>query len=351
MENSFILRIKIPFYQFPLLSQQSSMVFCKWFPLHENDFINLNEGDISVKFWFDTNCTNSITPVDEQEIEQWINIGAEFIYTDVTIKNIINENMLRMFRGYRDFSSDEVIKQVDIECTQLLNRIASFVLDKLNRIIKYARYFKGQYWLSEYPVDINFLLGLEIQAKLENDKWFDFHPNITRAFSIIMLSDTERFLNNESWSKLKEFISSTSRPDLHLFLLSEAESHMMNGNSRPALTEAITALEVRLHRFSESPIILEKYKNIFNGRLKIESLKETLEHLGLNATVSYVIPLLLNEDELPRELINNIQSAISARNNVVHNGQREVQISDLRVYISSIRDFCKILDNQESIAD
>lgn len=70
-----------------------------------------------------------------------------------------------------------------------------------------------------------------------------------------------------------------------------------------------------------------------------------MEHMGLTGTVSYLLPVILSETTLPRQVIRGCQTAIAQRQTVVHGGQRDVQAGTLKTSLIAIRSICDLLES------
>jgi len=103
----------------------------------------------------------------------------------------------------------------------------------------------------------------------------------------------------------------------------------------------VTALEVAVSDFSRSDKCNQALASKYGPRMGIDRLQKQVDHMGLSGTVRYLLPLLLPEDALPENILKGCRDAIDARQNVVHNGQREVK--NVKHLISSIESCCKIL--------
>jgi hypothetical protein len=75
----------------------------------------------------------------------------------------------------------------------------------------------------------------------------------------------------------------------------------------------------------------------------VDRLQKQVEHMGLSGTIRYLLPLLLPDDELPANVLQGCRDAIDARQNVVHNGQRDVK--NVEGLISSIETCCETLSS------
>ena len=54
----------------------------------------------------------------------------------------------------------------------------------------------------------------------------------------------------------------------------------------------------------------------------MDRLDKQIEHMGLSGTVSYLLPLLLPDSVLAADVLSGCRDALTARQNIVHNGQR-----------------------------
>ena len=158
------------------------------------------------------------------------------------------------------------------------------------------------------------------------------------------MTPEEKYLTEGEWESVREFVASTCRTPLVGELLAGAEQLEGNGYSRSALTEAVTALEVAISDFGSSQSANEKLASTYSKRLGIGSLKKQIERMGLSGTVKYLLPLILPETMLPTRIIAGCQEAVTLRQNVVHNGQRNVDAVAVRKGILNIKECCKILD-------
>lgn len=345
-KKELLIRMKIPFIGDPDMNSEEYMIFHRWLPLNDEEFIHLNNENINLKFWFDIESTWWVSQPDESEIRKWENITAHYIYADLTIKNL-DEEIIHYLTDPKSSIDNDDKAEFAKQCSELGKQWMFFALNHFNRLIAYARSHKGQYWLHEYPLDTDYFLRFEAQAKIGDSDWFRFDPINNRIISIIMPTDYERYFDKESWNQAKEFVCSESRPDLHLYLLAGAETLLSKGNSRAALTEAVAALEVMVHSFSRKPKNVKIINENIRERLGLETFENTVSHLGFSTTINCLFPIIFNEKQLPLKIIKDCQEAILVRGNVVHQGQREIDPKNLRRYIKSIRELCKLLESMK----
>ena len=81
-----------------------------------------------------------------------------------------------------------------------------------------------------------------------------------------------------------------------------------------------------------------------------EALGRQLDHLGLSATIRYLLPLILPVEVLPDDTLLTCQRAITVRGNVVHQGQRDVNTKETRAMLKALRQLCEILSRYTGAA-
>ena len=130
-------------------------------------------------------------------------------------------------------------------------------LRTVNRLISYVRSRKGQYWLSEYRIDVgrcaDMFVSFDGKARFDGSDWFRFGPS--RHFENLGRCRFRRTgaVRADEWRDIRDFVVSSRRPPLARTLLAGAETLAADGHSRSALTEAVTALEVALYTFARNP--------------------------------------------------------------------------------------------------
>jgi hypothetical protein len=130
-------------------------------------------------------------------------------------------------------------------------------------------------------------------------------------------------------------------------LLSAADEHRDEGHGRVALTEAVSALEVALARYATQADRAGPAPTI--GGVNVKRLANHFERFGLRATVQFLLPLLLTPERLPRATLESVIEAIETRNNVVHQGKRDVENQHLRGYLMAIRQLVEALVPSEAL--
>jgi HEPN domain-containing protein len=339
------LRLKIPF-QREKMTGASALTFSHWLPLGQENGIEIVENNIKLVLWFDIKSTWWAHQPKEEEIQKYVNLPAHRINADLEINNLPED--LAKYIKTRDFTQpvreEERTFQADYE--SLGEQVLRVVLTRFNRLVAYARARKGQYWLIEYEPNYDrlhtFFDYFEAKAHFDEEHWFTFQPSVGDRITVRMQSETRHVCESE-WPEVRNFVVANNRSPLGGELLTHAEQLLESGHRRVSLTEAVTALEITLSDFSENVNANAAFGSKMAERLAVSTLKEQVRRIGFSDSIRYLLPLILPEETLPNNVIKGCHDAITQRNLVVHNGQRDVNERDLRKYLSSIRRCCEIL--------
>src|SRR2546421_8057252 len=140
------IELKIPIETEPLIGAPA-LTFTRWLPLGKREGIELSEDGIKLILWFDISATWWASETTEEELPRHVNVLAHYVRAHATIEDI--DQCLASYMGNRDFGrlpndSEEVIQS---EYDKLGQRLFKVLIERVNRLISYARAFKGQYWL------------------------------------------------------------------------------------------------------------------------------------------------------------------------------------------------------------
>ena len=346
MSKAILVRMDIPILAHNIVNTPS-MIFSRWMPLEEDEFIVIQEENASLRLWFDKSCWNRVSHVGG-DISNYVNVLVTKIFADVTLRDLSDGLVSYIkFTASEPHPPDGPYQQ---EYRELGQKVYHLVLAYLNRLINYARTIKGQYWLQEYPLNkadglfaVNQLFNARVRVDSEWVKWF---PDVRQLVigRVGGCQDQERFIDKDSWPRVKEFITSKQRTSLVWELLAGAERLVGIGHRRSALTEAITALEIAISEFSCQPNAEEAFGPLKSERMNVTSLKKWIEHMGLSGTIYYLFPVIFSEEKMPTNILKECQEAILQRENVVHNAQRDVQEEKISMYLEAIRRMCRLLE-------
>lgn len=345
MSKDILVRMEIPIPSHEIVNTPA-LIFGRWFPKNESDFICIEEDNLVLRLWFDESCW--IGKTDGFEISKHANVLINKVHADIKILGL-SEGLVEYIKltASQPHPPEGVYQQ---EYRTLGQKVYTLTLTNLNRLINYARSIKGQFWLQEYPIDMaEGLSGVNLRFKsrvLIDSEWYRWFSDVRH---LVILSgsqsnDDNRFITQDTWPEVMEFVSSVRRSPLVWELLAGSEWLVGVGHRRSALTEAVTALESAISEFVNRPDVEEAFKPRMTERMNVTSLKNWYKRIGLSGTMNYLFPLIFPEDKLPTEILKGCQNAVMERQNVVHNGQRDVSKDKLTIHINSIKRLCWILE-------
>jgi hypothetical protein len=326
------------------------LLFGRWLPTKEEDFIVVDDGELSLKLWWEMSCTHWAEK-DASELPGCLNVPVHLVKADVLAKGVPDElaEYLVQSGNKGAFLPDSPLKQQSVA---LGKRVHGLALTYFNRLVAYVRTHLGQYWLEEYPIDSDRIAsdfaGFNAMLKVDASDWCRFRPTDEHRMTITMM-DESRYIREPDWPRAKEFVKSLQRTSLVLELLSNAELFAGTDHRRAALVEAVTGLEVAISDFAKRPKAQEAFGPLLAERLDTPSLKAQVNHLGLSGSIRYLLPVIFPQQKLPTDLLRGCQRAVEERVNVVHYGQRDVPKDKLATYLDSIRKVCSILGKYEEM--
>jgi hypothetical protein len=323
-----------------------SLTFASWLPIGDAEAIRLDGNEMALKLWFDR--TSAWGSPKEEELAYHLNVLVDTIFADVVLRQVPDE--LAHYMARRDFTRRPTPEEEPLQrqYDEIAYSLFTFVIGTVNRLLSYVRSKKGQYWLGEYPLDRGIMASyfnrFEAKATFADHPPFRFGPTQIDERAIEWISE-DRYIQKDEWDEIRAFIYGKSRPPLVGTLLAGAEALAARGQNRSALTEATTALEVALYAFAKNPNAESAFGPYLAKRLNVSSLQNQVEHVGLTGSINYLIPTILPEWVLPQHVIEGCQAAIAQRQNVVHQGQREVEAGFLKASLNAIRAMCETLES------
>jgi len=344
------ISLKVPILYESLIGTPA-LTFSHWLPIGKEQGICIAEGSAKLTLWFDLKATWWASQPTEEDLRKHNNVLAHYINADFEVDGLSDD--LRKYIQQRDFSKLQTDEEKPFQDAYkaLGKQLLYLLLTRVNRLVSYARAKKGQYWLVEYELDEGRMHSLfnefEARGRFDNDSLFRFQPAVGDHMTIVMQSD-EKYITEDEWPIVKEFVGSDFKPPLVGELLAGAEQLAGNGHRRSALTEAVTALEIALYSFSRSAKADSGFGLIMAERLAAKTLAGQVKHLGLSGSFNYLLPLIFTDEILPLGVLKGCQQAILQRQNVVHNGQRDVDEKTLHKALHFIRQCCDILRKLES---
>jgi hypothetical protein len=348
--SDIVIRMTIPLVSAPIVSVPG-LCFSRWLPTKDDDPITVQDSDWQLALWWDVSCTISPPGVeDPAEFAGHVNVPTSEIKAEIIVHCVGKDLWTFLVESGKKgkFLPEGPLRE---RAEKLGKKIHEVVLGRVNRLVSYARTYKGQYWLEEYPIRPGMMqsdfTGFGAQLKTPEGQWCNFRPTDTIHTTALMI-DEARYISKADWSEVKAFVQSTSKPSLVLHLLTTAEAFAGAGHNRAALIEAVTALEIAINEFAKRPtsgILCDAVMT----RGDIPSLPRQVEKLGLRGTIRYLLPVILSPQAIASSVFKNCQEAVDERNSVVHHGQRNVTGSKLDGYLRHIRQMCAILAGQRDL--
>jgi hypothetical protein len=339
-----LVRMRIPFPT-RFEDKTNSLQFAHFLPEAWEQFMAIPGEGMSLTFWFDRTCLALLQEqeeIDRLDLSKCANVRTEAVMADVKVETASS----RLIEHVRNGSPPDIDEEVSQEYARIAKDVYTFTVTKFNRLIAYARNVKGQFWLEEHQLDADnyhsAYLSFDTKVRID-DKWCSWRPTGMSVIRDVFNFTPGRYLTLDDWLSAGDFVRSKTKTPLVGQLLAGAEMLEDEEHRRAALTEATTALEVAVYEFAASPDADQAFGKRFAKRLGVNTLGNQVDRFGLRGTVRYLLPLLFSEEQLPTEVLKGCQAAIDDRQNVVHNGQRDVGAAKLGLYLRSIRRLCDIL--------
>lgn len=317
--------------------------FSRWIPEYKDRISIEIDSHTIMSLYFVRDSINLITRYDEMQVSSLNNnlyIPLEKFCVDFEID--IDDNL-----GNYILESCKPINELkDTEVKSLINIFIESIEKYVNRLIEFVSANKGQYWLQTIHFDrekLNTeLSNIDFKVSANGSDFIEFCMNYFDTI-IVNVNGSENGIIENNWQDIADFIKSNSRTNLSLELLSNAKLLLENGYGRSAIIEVCSALETAVNEFAKIKDHswlkrISDYKGISS-----ESIKTQIEHLRFSGTVKILFPILLDKTEISQSILSDCERAIEIRNNVVHNGQRTVKLSEIKGLIKSIEQLIKFL--------
>jgi len=348
------IRYLIPFANEEWVDQR--ITFYQWLPDGKNEVLIRQRDNITARLWIDKDFISVVTSIEEEEISRCVNLPINKVYVEVEVSEI-SEALARFVYDERD-SPMGTHHGISPECEEYTTlkseyevlglKVLKAALTLYNRFIAFARNHKSQYWLQERPFDGNRIPTMNnafrAEIRSEDYDWVRWCPPSTDIIAIaIYLTDDETSIKREEWKQVQEFVASDSRPNLILELLANAQLLVDEGHRRNAIIEAASALEAAISAFAKKGKVDKLVASGLLSRFDVSQLQVQIEHMGFSASLRFLLPILFPAEVLSTEILNNCQEILKIRNNVIHNGQRDVDEKKARPLIVYAKQACEII--------
>ncbi len=172
--STLIIKLKIPFECNPPIGVTPALTFTHWLPVSDQDAIRITEDGIKLSLWFDEKCTWWASQPKAEELKNHVNVPAHYVNGDLTVVEVPSD--LASYMQGRDFARLPTESEQSLQSAYetLGEKILTFVLKSVNRLVAFARSKKGQYWLTEIEFDVGQMYSLfnrfEARGSVDNGR-------------------------------------------------------------------------------------------------------------------------------------------------------------------------------------
>ena len=213
----------------------------------------------------------------------------------------------------RTNSGNEKVTRFRDDVTGIIDSIHTKIIDLL-------RNHFGQYWMSP---------TLPRDNKAWNDaEWLDSEGNWKHVFppTIYLESRIRKHgMSKENWDEFGNLLKHNRRSDTIRTMVANARAYLEIDNARMAVVEVVTALEAALKQIlpkllsrSVSPPISERL------------IDKAIEKMGFRLTAQILFEHIKEKYQLDPENCKKCLSAITERNEIIHQKRCHSDISDAR---------------------
>ncbi|MDO8351550.1 MAG: hypothetical protein Q7S94_10425 [Gallionella sp.] len=222
--------LKIPFDSESTTDSHTAIAFTHWLPVGRDHGILIEDGDTRVLLWFDEKCTWWGSQPTADELKKYVNIDTRYVYADIQVSGL-GADLLEYMQA-RDFSKqlDKDDDPLQLEYSRIAQGVLTSAIHRVNRLISFARSYKGQYWLSEYKIDFdrlrNYFSIFEGRGQIDIGPIFRFQPSQTDVIYVTTEGE-DRYVTESDWPAFREFVIGGSKPQLIGELLAGSE-HLLS---------------------------------------------------------------------------------------------------------------------------
>lgn len=202
---------------------------------------------------------------------------------------------------------------------KLGKRIGEILTRTVGRFITILRTNYGQYWLEEIEawdsrrVSMGQYFSIwNARWSLDNVNWTDFQPDlcvVTVAATMPYGERLNEYIAESDWKIIQRLCTEQYEPPLAANLLVRCHRLLDQGQTKYALVEGISALELAIEAFVDRK--LRSLRNLVQGDNKFQDLRLVVKM----ALVANLVPVISAAD------IEATAKAIETRNEVVHEGK------------------------------
>lgn len=246
---------------------QKWVLFHRWLPNGRDDAIEQTFPDENVKisFWFERHgyvkdkmiqFELDRNEIPDEVMDRQAVLESGPLYGCVTIDDV-SETVIGAIVAQKRGDTDYVAFAKRV--------IKKYLQPELSRVVQIVRYYFGQYWIRNFEtwdsgqVSLGRYcqrLGLEVSVD-GGRNWLEFVPDEPTSAPIEVTLDfvhPRLLMSQDDWGRLRKSFSDIPTPSLALQVLNYGHEILDQGNTRHALVEIITALELTVNEFMRRTI-------------------------------------------------------------------------------------------------
>lgn len=325
---NLVIRHRVPVAD--ATNQDDSFLYFETLPRGLEQGLSVVRDQLKVHLWLDDQC---VQPYRSQTLEKHLqsrNIRVSHLLVDVEVPSVTTTLASFVLEQGRSNNPQKALESSDSAAISLAQqhgdlgrRVHMVLLESVNSLLRWVYAEKEQYWLTPHHVSADHVgftaVRTGAQVTVDSGPAVPWQPPTIDAFHLTIRARAGVTLDD--WGALR-LLNSSARPTLARELISNARRLLEDGHHRAAVIEAVVALEVALNRFGARPdpgaFVAPVAERVRSG----QSLVQDIEHLGLNASIRYLLPIALRPERFPPEVLARSGAALDVRNNLVHRGSR-----------------------------
>lgn len=323
----FRLRLNLPF-------EDGGLLFRGYLPETEADALHLRleEGKYHITLYLSDRAKqlskpHGDLPTDPGKLGNYLTIGCRAL----TMEMVVAEPDPDVVSALEADKPTEKTERFGQDIFGVVMQVQYGVVDFCRNILKKSN-------LTPTSVDPrNYENFLEVVCDARwldsNGQWRRFLVDQNHTAHITLTAWTKSGLDKSKWVEMGSFLEKGRKAPMTDVLMVNSFQHLRQENGRLAVVEAVIALEAAIQQLMPKAML-----NLPGApQLTEEELQTGVEKLGLRYVTEVVLKVIKDWAKLEPDVIEEVIKAVVARNNIVHNAQRTIDIKEARQYVGAIR--------------
>lgn len=327
-----------------------TLLFDQWIPDEDAVALCLDHDGMTVSITVGKDCVSSFNEVTDELISKWLNVNVTAVKIRVVVHDVADD--LAAFAQAKEqwprgedilHSPDPAIRNLALQYSEVGQRVLLAVIRATNRLASWASAEHGHYWLGTRDESAGRMMsdntGFNARAVWNDGKSFRWcPPGNDDPIQITVGGGFE--LSRSDWAAAGDFVRSDRQSDSIGEIMANAAVHLHSGSARAAVIESVSALELAVHRFADTPeLSVLRADRLFVS----DTLKNDLKHLGFTNGVRHLLPVVLPPSLVDESILHRANDAIMCRHRIVHGQQRKLDLATARRHVAAARALAGIL--------